>query len=61
MEYLSFSLLTETDFDEVIMNAGGRRYTDDLTIQELNCDYILDDAVIELKIIEEEPINKKVK
>jgi len=61
MEYLSFSLLTETDFDEVIMNAGGKRYTDDLTIQELNCDYILDDAVIELKIIEEEPINKKVK
>ena len=51
MEYLSFSLLTETDFDEVVMNAGGRRYTDDLTIQELNCDYILDDAVIELKII----------
>jgi hypothetical protein len=61
MEYLSFSLLTETDFDEIVMNAGGRRYTDDLTIQELNCDYILDDAVIELKIIEEEPIDKKIK
>jgi len=61
MEYLNFSLLNETDFDEVVINAGGRRYTDDPAIQELNCDYILNDTVIELKIIEEEPIDKITK
>ncbi len=61
MEYLQFSSFSEEDFDEVVFDAGGRRYTDDLKIQELNCDYILEDAVIELKIIEEEPIEKKQK
>lgn len=62
MDYLEFSSLTEKDFDEIIFNAGGKRYTDNSSIQKgLNCDYILDDAVIELKIIEEEPIEKKQK
>ena len=61
MEYLLFSQLTETDFDEIVLSVGGRRYTEDLNIQDLNCDYILDDAVIELKIIEEEPVGKKTK
>ena len=62
MDYLEFSSLTEKDFDEIIFNAGGKRYTDNSSIQKgLNCDYILDDAVIELKIIEEEPIVKKQK
>ena len=61
MDYLFFSQLTETDFDEVVLSVGGRRYTEDPTIQDLNCDYILDDTVIELKIIEEEPIEKKTK
>lgn len=61
MEYLQFSSLTEKDFDEIVVDAGGRRYTDDLKIQELNCDYILEDVVIELKIIEEEPLGKKEK
>ncbi|MDD2699440.1 MAG: hypothetical protein PHF17_11630 [Arcobacteraceae bacterium] len=61
MEYLNFSSLTEEDFTEIVLNVGGRRYTDDPKIKELNCDYILDDAVIELKIIEEEPIEKKTK
>jgi len=61
MEYLNFSILTEKDFDEIILNAGGRRYTDNPAIRVKNCDYILDNAVIELKIIEEEPIEKKSK
>lgn len=61
MEYLLFSQLTETDFDEIVLSVGGSRYTEDPNIQNLNCDYILDDAVIELKIIEEEPIEKKTK
>jgi hypothetical protein len=61
MEYLNFSRLTESDFDEVVLEVGGRRYTDDPTIQEMNCDYILEDTVIELKIIEEEPLEKAIK
>ncbi len=61
MEYLQFSSLTENDFDEIIFDAGGKRYTDNPKVQELNCDYILDNAVIELKIIEEEPMGKKEK
>ena len=40
MDYLFFSQLTETDFDEVVLSVGGRRYTEDPTIQDLNCDYI---------------------
>jgi len=59
MEYLLFSQLTEADFDEIVLSVGGRRYTEDPKIKDLNCDYILEDAVIELKIIEEEPIEKK--
>ncbi len=61
MEYIHFSKLTEDDFDDIILNAGGKRYTDDPKIKVKNCDYILDDTVIELKIIEEEPIEKKSK
>ena len=61
MDYLHFSLLDEKDFDEIIINAGGKRYTNNPKIQEKNCDYILDDVVIELKIIEEEPIEKEEK
>ena len=61
MEYLLFSQLTETDFDEIVLSVGGRRYSEDSNIRDLNCDYILDDAVIELKIIGEEPIDKKIK
>ncbi len=61
MEYLLFSQLTETDFDEIVLSAGGKRFNEDPNIQHLNCDYILDDAVIELKIVEEEPIEKTTK
>lgn len=61
MEYINFSKLTESDFDEIVLNAGGQRYTDNPKIQEKNCDYIFKDAVIELKIIEEEPIEKETK
>jgi hypothetical protein len=61
LEYFTFSRLTENDFTEIIRNAGGERYTNDLSVENLNTDYKLDDCVIELKIIEEEPIEKKSK
>ena len=60
MEYLKFSKLIESDFDEMIYDAGGIRYTDKFEVKnsELNCDYILDNAVIELKIIDENPTDE---
>lgn len=63
MEYLKFSIISESNFDEIIYDVGGIRYTDKYEVRdgEDNCDYILDNAVIELKIIEEEPIEKKEK
>ncbi|MBN2603726.1 MAG: hypothetical protein JXA91_06315 [Candidatus Thermoplasmatota archaeon] len=61
MEYIYISKFSEEDFDEIIRMAGGNRYTNNPCITEKNCDYILDDAVIELKIIEEEPIEKESK
>jgi len=61
MEYLQFSSLSENDFDEIVLDAGGKRYPYNPKNNELNCDYILDDVVIELKIIEEEPIEKEEK
>ncbi len=61
MDYLSFSKLTEKDFDEVVYQCGGERFTNDPKIKEKNCDYILDDTVIELKIVEEEPFEKQPK
>ena len=59
MEYLQFASFSENDFDEIVLNAGGKRYTDDPKVSDLNCDYILDNIVIELKIIMEEPVKKK--
>ena len=60
MEYLNFSKLAENDFDKIIYDAGGIRYTDKFEVKdsELNCDYILDNAVIELKIIDENPTDE---
>lgn len=60
MEYLNFSKLAENDFDEMIYDAGGIRYTDKYEVKkgERNCDYILDNAVIELKIIDENPTDR---
>lgn len=60
MEYLKFSKFTESDFDEMIYDASGIRYTDKYEVKkgEDNCDYILDDAVIELKIIDENPTDE---
>ncbi len=55
------SKFTEEEFDKIIRKSGGKRYTDNPKIEEENCDYILDNAVIELKIIEEEPIEKESK
>lgn len=61
MEHMYISKFTEEEFDQIIRISGGKRYTDNPKIEEENCDYIIDNAVIELKIIEEEPIEKESK
>lgn len=60
--FLNFSRLTEGDFDNIVINRlGGKRYTDDPNVSEKNCDYKIDNILIELKIIEEEPLEIKSK
>lgn len=61
MDYLFFSKFSEEHFDELIRIAGGRRYTEDPSVKEKNCDYVLGNSVVELKIVEEEPIEKDTK
>ena len=61
MEYLNFSRLTEKDFDDIIAMVDGERFTYDPSIETKNCDYRYENILIELKIIEEEPIEKQSK
>jgi len=51
--------LTEEIVDEIIDNAGGRRaHSDQAQKKTKNADYILGDTVIELKIMEDEGLDK---
>ncbi|MFZ2727696.1 MAG: hypothetical protein WAX77_15700 [Methylococcaceae bacterium] len=51
--------ITEQDFNKIIEQAGGRRFSlDDSRESEKNVDYIFDDCLIELKLIEEEGLEK---
>jgi hypothetical protein len=45
VEYFLFSQLTETDLDDIALSIGGRRFTNDHKIEEMNGDYVLDGAV----------------
>jgi len=52
--------MREEDFDEIIAKAGGcRTAADDSRSSELNADYFLNEAIIELKLIEEEGLDKE--
>lgn len=49
----------ETDIDSIILEAGGKRLSDDSSREtDINADYIFFDSIIELKIIEEEGLAK---
>ena len=62
MEHINISKITESDFDSIIENAGGKRVSRDHTKEtKLNCDYKLHGSLIELKLIEENPSDKNVK
>ena len=49
MEYIRIKAVTEADFDQVITSAGGSRI-----IADGSADYLLNEAIIELKLVSEE-------
>lgn len=53
MEYIKINRLHEEDFDEIITKAGGSRI-----VADGNADYFLNEAIIELKLITEEGLDK---
>lgn len=60
MDYMRIYKLIEDDFDGIIESAGGKRLSeDDSRGKSANVDYILDDAIIELKFVEEEGLEKQ--
>ncbi len=60
MDYMRIYKLIEDDFDRIIESAGGKRLSeDDSREKSANVDYILDDAIIELKFVEEEGLEKQ--
>ena len=59
MDYMRIGKLSEPDFDAIIIRAGGSRVAeDDSREKEPNADYALNDAIIELKLVEEEGLEK---
>jgi len=60
MDYLRIHKLNEKDFDEIIKGSGGKRLSsDERSETNPNADYLLDDAIIELKFVEEEGLEKQ--
>ena len=62
MEYLKISKLTEDDFEKIFIRIGGSRYSPDHSRETaLNCDFRYRNALIELKLIDEDPAEKATK
>ncbi|QVW35809.1 hypothetical protein KIP69_02850 [Geobacter sulfurreducens] len=62
MEYLKISKLTEADFEDIFVRIGGSRYSPDHSREKtLNCDFKFRNALVELKLIDEEPAEKVTK
>lgn len=62
MDYLRIGRILEEDFDLMVEEAGGSRYsTDHSRESEKNADYRLGNAIVELKIIEEEGLEKETR
>ena len=59
MNQLCVARVCEADFDQMIAASGGRRCVQDSSVQDnSNADYELDDAFLELKLVEEEGLEK---
>lgn len=62
MDYLRIGRILEEDFDSMVENAGGSRFSADHSREiQLNADYRLGNAVVELKIVEEEGFEKETR
>jgi len=62
MEHFRLNKLNEDDIDMVVAAAGGCRAVPDHSIEKrLNADYLLGDAVLELKLFEEEGLEKQTR
>jgi hypothetical protein len=59
MNQLRVAAVSEDDFDQMIVAAGGQRCVEDASVQSsANADYKLGEALLELKLIEEEGFDK---
>ena len=60
MDYLRIYKLNEEDFDGIVQRSGGKRLSNDESREKNpNADYLLGDAIIELKFVEEEGLEKQ--
>ena len=60
MNYMRIYRLTENNFDKIIEAAGGNRFIiDNNPEKQPNADYLLEDAIVELKFVEEEGLEKQ--
>jgi len=58
-DFIKINRLTEIDFTEIFEKAGGTRFSEDDSKEEvLNADYVIDNAIVELKLVEEEGFEK---
>lgn len=59
MESIRISRVTEEDFNSIVESAGGRRLVEDDSLEsDPNADYILDNSILELKLVQEEGLEK---
>ena len=54
MDYIRINPITESDFDSIVDDAGGSRIA-----QEDSADYVLFEAILELKLVDEEGLRKR--
>lgn len=61
-DFVRINRLTENDFTEMFEAAGGARFShDDSKQQILNADYVIDNVIVELKLVEEEGFEKEAR
>jgi len=62
MDYFHLNRIHEADVDQIVADCGGRRVVgDDSAVTEPNADYVLHEALIELKLFEEEGLEKETR
>lgn len=61
-DFIKIDRLVEDDFTKIIENAGGYRFSkDDSREKNLNADYVFENAIVELKLVEEEGLEKETR